>query len=46
MNWLHISLVLASAVEAFSGVGTYVLSMVECAACLWQLMFASWLSVE
>ena len=46
MNWLHFTLVAASAVEACSGVGTYVLSMMELAACLWQFVLASWLSIE
>jgi hypothetical protein len=46
MSWLHVSLVVGSAVEACSGGGTYVLSMLECAACISQVLLSSWLSVE
>jgi hypothetical protein len=45
MNWLHVSLVLGSAAEACSGGGTYLLSMIECAACISQALL-SWFSVE
>ncbi len=46
MNWLHVSLVLGSAAEVCIGGGTYVLSMLECAACISQVLLSFWLSAE
>jgi hypothetical protein len=46
MNWLHVSLMVGSAAEACSGGATYVLSLVECAACISQVLLARWLSPD
>lgn len=46
MTWLHSLLVIASAAEVYGSTGTYVLPMIECAACLWQFVVSAWVSVE
>jgi hypothetical protein len=46
MNWLHVSLLAASLIEALSGFGTYLVSIVECATCIGHFLMASWSSID
>ncbi len=43
MNWIHALMVAASAAEMYSESGTYVMAMVQCAACLSQFVLRNWI---